>query len=158
MYFEYEVQCTSKANYQDCAPTHTPASTTTPPAFTGTSEEELEEYLETETQISWRGWGFYHSPGIYCPSGWETIGMVARDTSSALTSSGFLAPTTTTSTRTYNTVGYYDYQDAASVMKSILEPRQTMALCCPRYVYLLPPLQSTPLNKQLNQPNKSPAE
>ncbi|KAL4974692.1 hypothetical protein BDW66DRAFT_139071 [Aspergillus desertorum] len=90
------------------------------------------------------------TPGLYCPKGWKTVGMAGRDASSVLTSSGALAPTTTTSTRTrtatptpygdgyyddYDDYDYYlDYVSPASVMKNMLEPKQTMALCCPDFM------------------------
>ncbi|KAL2786959.1 hypothetical protein BJX66DRAFT_328201 [Aspergillus keveii] len=131
VYGEWNVQCTTEISYgADCMPTTTEASTTTPAAFTGTTEEEYEEYLDAE--IEWEGYEVYYSPGLYCPKGWTTIGMIGRDAGDKTTSSGILSPlVSTTQTENPMTSGYYDYEDPASVMKSILEPRQTMALCCP---------------------------
>ncbi|CEN61079.1 hypothetical protein ASPCAL07745 [Aspergillus calidoustus] len=131
IYGEWNVQCTTEINYEaDCMPTTTEASTTTPPAFTGTSEEDYEEYLDAE--IEWEGYQVYYSPGLHCPKGWTTIGMIGRDAGDKTTSSGILSPlVSTTQTENPMTSGYYDYEDPASVMKSILEPQQTMALCCP---------------------------
>ncbi|KAJ0416335.1 hypothetical protein BJY00DRAFT_291779 [Aspergillus carlsbadensis] len=127
----WNVQCTTEISYWgDCMPTTTEASTTTPPAFTGTTEEEYEEYLDAE--IEWEGYEIYYSPGLHCPAGWTTIGMIGRDAGDTTTSSGILSPlVSTTQTENPMTSGYYDYEDPASVMKSIIEPRQTMALCCP---------------------------
>ncbi len=132
---KFAAQCTSEFNYySNCMPTTTPASTTTSPAVTGMTVDEVEEYLST--LIDWTGYGVYYSPGLDCPSGWETIGMAARDASSTLTSSGILSPATTTTVTRYTTgnMYYYGYEDPASVMKDILEPQQTMALCCPKCV------------------------
>lgn len=133
---QYSVQCTSDFNYfSDCIPTTTPtATTTTTPTFTATSYEEYEEY--EQSLVDWEGFGAYYSPGLYCPSGWATVGLAARDASSSLTSSGILAPTATTTTTKYSTDDPYyymfNYEDPASVLKDILVPEQTMALCCPR--------------------------
>ncbi|KAL4949310.1 hypothetical protein BDW69DRAFT_174711 [Aspergillus filifer] len=131
IYPEWAVQCTTEINYYDgCVPTSTEPVTTTPPAFTGTSIEEYEEYIDS--QIDWRGSERYYSPGLYCPEGWSTIGMIGRDEGDITTSSGILSPlVSTTQTENPVTKGYYDYEDPASVVKSVLEPKQTMALCCP---------------------------
>ncbi|KAL3473282.1 hypothetical protein BJX99DRAFT_261470 [Aspergillus californicus] len=155
MYLDWQVQCSSSIDSEkECMPTTTPAPTTTAPSFDDMTSEELDEYYDL--LVYYRGSGSYYSPGVYCPEGWETIGMAGRDASSVVTSSGFLAttPTTTTRTRTrtpYRTstpgsFGYYDedydydyddyqpyadYTNAGFVLKDILEPQQTMALCCP---------------------------
>ncbi|KAL4799305.1 hypothetical protein BDV19DRAFT_355569 [Aspergillus venezuelensis] len=131
IYPEWNIQCTTAVNYYDgCVPTSTEPVTTTPPAFTGTSEEEYEDYISS--QIDWRGYGGYYSPGLYCPSGWTTIGLIGRDGGDITTSSGILSPlVSTTQTENPMTKGYYDYEDPASVVKSVIEPKQTMALCCP---------------------------
>ncbi|KAL4862726.1 hypothetical protein BDV12DRAFT_39075 [Aspergillus spectabilis] len=149
---DWQVQCSSSIDSEkECMPATTPAPTTTaPPSFDDMTNEELEEYYDSK--VYYLGQGSYYSPGVYCPEGWETIGMAGRDASSVLTSSGFLATTptaTTTSTRTRHRTstpdayGYYDedydyynepyadYTNAAFVLKDVLEPQQTMALCCP---------------------------
>lgn len=129
-------QCTSEFDYvTGCIPSTTTERTVTPtPTFTATSYEDIEEYMES--MVDWEGFGAYYSPGLYCPSGWATVGMAARDASSSLTSSGILVPTATTTTTKYSTDDFYYYmmnrEDPASVLKGILEPRQTMAMCCPR--------------------------
>ncbi|CEN60228.1 hypothetical protein ASPCAL02669 [Aspergillus calidoustus] len=102
-------------------------------SFTGTSNEEYEDW--ESSQISWEGYGEYYSPGVECPSGWATVGMIGRNgAGDKVTSSGILSPATTTTVTRYTTgidMYYYDYEDKASVMKSFLEPEQTMAICCP---------------------------
>ncbi|KAL5046004.1 hypothetical protein BDW71DRAFT_182616 [Aspergillus fruticulosus] len=140
VYAAYSVQCSSTVDYFDCVPTTTPEPTST----TSVSDEVYSDDRD------WVGYGMYYSPGLYCPKGWKTVGMAGRDASSVLTSSGVLVPTITTSTRTRTATptpygdGYYDYYDdydyyfdyvdPASVMKSMLEPKQTMALCCPDFM------------------------
>ncbi|KAL3458980.1 hypothetical protein BJX64DRAFT_265552 [Aspergillus heterothallicus] len=133
MYGAWAVQCTTEIEYySECMPTTTEASTTTPPQFTGTSYDDYEEW--ESSQVSFEGWGYYYSPGIECPSGWETVGMIGRNSGDKVTSSGVLSPLTTTTVTRHTTgtdIYYYDYEDKASVMKSFLEPEQTMAVCCP---------------------------
>ncbi|KAL2842887.1 hypothetical protein BJY01DRAFT_248843 [Aspergillus pseudoustus] len=130
---QYAVQCTTElAYYSECMPTTTEASTTTPPEFTGTSYEEYDEW--ESSQIEWEGYGEYYSPGLECPAGWATVGMIGRDAGDKVTSSGILSPSKTTTVTRYTTgsdIYYYEYEDKASVMKSFLEPEQTMAICCP---------------------------
>jgi hypothetical protein len=92
IYAQYNATCTYDSPgpyYEGCWPATTPTVTLTAPAFTGITEEDFEGYLESRIQCE-TPYGAYFSPGLYCPSGWETIGMAARDASSALTSSGGL--------------------------------------------------------------------
>ncbi|KAJ5119045.1 hypothetical protein N7448_010754 [Penicillium atrosanguineum] len=103
----WNVQC-STTGYEDCLP---PTTTTTAPATTSTGYEEF-----------W-GYGAYYSPGLNCPSGWETIGLAARDANQTLSYSGIMVPTTTTA-------GYYR-ENHATILANVLESSETMALCCP---------------------------
>jgi hypothetical protein len=103
---EFQVGCPTSTSDWDCMP---PGTTT---SATWYDEEK------------WVGTAGYYSPGLYCPSGWETIGMAARGEKS-LSTSGFL---TTSDMK----VPYYE--EPATLLASLLEPSQTMALCCPRYV------------------------
>ncbi|KAL4861452.1 hypothetical protein BDV12DRAFT_208009 [Aspergillus spectabilis] len=120
LYLDWQIQCSSSIDSEkECMPATTPAPTTTSPPFESISYDELEEYYD----------------------------------SSVLTSSGVLVTTTTstttsTSTKTRHSTpgayGYYTsdddeyyediwpgYTNAAFVLKDVLEPKQTMALCCP---------------------------
>lgn len=72
----------------------------------------------------WIGAAGYYSPGLYCPSGWETIGMAARGDKS-LSTSGFLSTLV-------DKIPYFE--EPATLLASVLQPSQTMALCCPRYI------------------------
>lgn len=100
---QYSVSCSTTGDW-DCVP---PGTTTSAASY----DESL-----------WVGTAGYYSPGLHCPSGWATVGMAARHDSS-LSTSGFL----TTSTKK---IPYFE--EPASLLASILEPSQTMALCCPR--------------------------
>ncbi|KAJ5387203.1 hypothetical protein N7509_009744 [Penicillium cosmopolitanum] len=118
LYLEYYTEPIKGLSFSGCTPTSTPSITATPTS-TGylTSEEQVSAFLAE--RISWRAYGQYYSPAMYCPSGWETIGMVGLDASSSLTST--------------DDVYYYmfNYEDKASVLKDILKPKETMAACCP---------------------------
>ncbi|KAL5335761.1 hypothetical protein BJX70DRAFT_374392 [Aspergillus crustosus] len=110
----FDSQCTSTLEYNDCRPIETPASTTIPPAITFTTEEEILAY--EKAQIRWRYRHYYYSPGLYCPTGWETMGFIARDASDSFTSSGILS-STTTPTRTLKPNDLAYYLDPASVVQ-----------------------------------------
>ncbi|THD00288.1 hypothetical protein EYZ11_000181 [Aspergillus tanneri] len=101
---EYAVQCTKEFD-SGCLPTAT---------VTATASRDYD---------MWVGYGGYYSPGLYCPSGWATVGLAARDGNKSLSKSGIL--TTSTSER------YPSFDDPATLLARILEPSQTMALCCP---------------------------
>jgi hypothetical protein len=100
----FDVQCTSYDSA--CYPAIT----------TATSSVDLSEFA---------GYGWYFSPGLYCPSGWATVGVAARDENHSLSKSGFM----TTSTSKQEAA----FDCPQTLLASILEPSQTMALCCPRY-------------------------
>ncbi|KAL4939108.1 hypothetical protein BDV06DRAFT_199483 [Aspergillus oleicola] len=159
LWLDYQVQCTKDINpLTNCVPTTTEAAPE--PTFTGSTDEEYDDYLDSYPYYAWGG--DYYSPGVFCPSGWETIGMASRDGSGKLTSSGAFIPTTTTTTTTSTRTrilitgtptgmdydDYYDYYDdyyedsydediedsytePVSLLMTALEPSQTMALCCP---------------------------
>ncbi|KAJ5896244.1 uncharacterized protein N7473_005643 [Penicillium subrubescens] len=118
----YAVQCTNNIGTDDnCwpAPTTTQSPFPTPP-----------------NGRYWEGIGGYYSPGLYCPKGWETVGVAARDAGSSLSSSGALSTTTVVETfsRSGTETGFFTEptgDNAGSMLKGVLEPKQTMAVCCP---------------------------
>ncbi|CEJ59314.1 hypothetical protein PMG11_07942 [Penicillium brasilianum] len=120
VYIEYGVQCTSDVILEDCLPTATATATSFP---------------EPPTDDGWAGIGGYYSPGLYCPSGWETVGVAARDASSSLSSSGILSTTPVVTMSSSDPMSYYyataTWDDPATLLKNHLEPEQTMAVCCP---------------------------
>ena len=75
----------------------------------------------------------YHSPGLYCPSGWATSGLVSRDKGEAISYSGSAVPTTTMDSKSPDP---YDYDYQAYLLAKALEPEETMVGSCPRYVNL----------------------
>lgn len=74
----------------------------------------------------------YFSPGIYCPSGWKTVGVASRDGDKPVTSSGAFANDTVIPTHIAGV-----FPNAANVLMQALDPSETAVLCCPRYVYIL---------------------
>ncbi|CAI7607381.1 unnamed protein product [Penicillium pancosmium] len=107
-YHAYTVQCT-KEDFPECAPTATVTVTTSTKKYGG-------------------GVGAYYSPGLYCPSGWKTVGMAARDEKEDLTMSGAV----TVETGYGYPWGWEDY--APTALADLLEPSQTLALCCPSHM------------------------
>lgn len=103
---QYTVSCYTTSDW-DCRPPGTTTSART--------------YNESE----WYGTAGYYSPGLYCPSGWTTVGMATRDWTSVSTS-GFIA--VTTAKNPY-------FEEPATILASLLSRHETMALCCPRCVF-----------------------
>jgi hypothetical protein len=101
---QFQVGCPTSTSDWDCMPPGTTTSAT---------------WYDEKKWVASVG---YYSPGLYCPSGWETIGMAARDGKS-LSTSGFL----TTSVKKIPS-----YEEPVTLLASLLEPSQTLALCCPR--------------------------
>lgn len=104
-WYEYSVQCTKNLD-SACLPSvmATPTS-----------------WVDYDT---WAGHGSYYSPGLYCPSGWATVGVVARDKNKSLSQSGYITVPTSTQSQSFDL--------PETVLASILEPSETMAFCCPR--------------------------
>lgn len=73
--------------------------------------------------------GNYHSPGLYCPSGWETVGVAGRDGDKAYTTSGAMI---------YGTSHWIpDFDYMPTLLAKNLKPSETVALCCHRCVMSL---------------------
>ncbi|KAJ5195792.1 hypothetical protein N7449_006271 [Penicillium cf. viridicatum] len=100
---QFQVACPTPTSDWDCMPPGTTTSAT---------------WYDEKKWVASAG---YYSPGLYCPSGWETIGMAARDDKS-LSTSGFL-------TTSENKIP--SYEEPVTLLASLLEPSQTIALCCP---------------------------
>ena len=69
----------------------------------------------------------YYSPGLYCPSGWDTVGIASRKGDADVTSQGILSPRTLIPTGSSSTI----IDEPANVFMQILAPNETAALCCP---------------------------
>jgi hypothetical protein len=110
----YSVQCET-TEWPECSP---PATTTPPPAPTG--DVTLDDDPWTSSV------GNYYSPGLICPSGWETVGQAARDGDKPYTTSGAMSFGAST------WVPSFPYMP--TLLAKNLKPSETVALCCPRYV------------------------
>ncbi|KAJ5281928.1 hypothetical protein N7478_007300 [Penicillium angulare] len=75
----------------------------------------------TTFDVNWPWQGYYYSPGIYCPSGWNTVGVAARGANKTMSSSGIMSMS----------MGGEDYEIGAFMLADILDPSETLALCCP---------------------------
>ncbi|KAE9373099.1 hypothetical protein N431DRAFT_557298 [Stipitochalara longipes BDJ] len=67
----------------------------------------------------------YHSPGLACPSGWETVGGAAK-----------LNPTSTSISGAFNVsealpTGVAIFEQDLDVILAALDPGETAAVCCP---------------------------
>lgn len=88
----------------------------------------------TSTATVWQNPGAiagYHSPGVYCPSGWATVGVASADKGGSIGYSGSAIPTTSLYSKLPNP---YDYDYKGYLLAKALEPQETMVVCCPRYV------------------------
>ncbi|KAF5235277.1 hypothetical protein FAUST_7171 [Fusarium austroamericanum] len=68
----------------------------------------------------------YFSPGIACPAGWETVGLLAHLESGKFSASGVL----TTPAPTYD--GFPQGVYPTDFWKNMLDESETVAYCCPR--------------------------
>lgn len=85
----------------------------------------------------------YFSPGIYCPSGYATVGVASRDGDKPVNSTGIFSNPSATSTRFVG--NHAVFNNPANLLMQILDPSETAVLCCPRYY--------TPFNPILNVEN-----
>lgn len=106
-WYDYSVQCTRDLNID---PACLPSVTATP-----TSSVDFD---------IWAGYGSYYSPGLYCPSGWATVGVAARDDNKSLSQSGWITVSTSKQSQSFDL--------PKTLVASLLEPRETVAFCCPR--------------------------
>ncbi len=73
----------------------------------------------------------FYSPGPSCPSGWKTVGAIARPSQGPVTSSGLF---TVDNYDRYEAIdeGFpYVYQ-ARDAFGALLDPEETVVACCPR--------------------------
>ncbi|CAJ0544213.1 Ff.00g035040.m01.CDS01 [Fusarium sp. VM40] len=99
--------CTAEP-YGDCLPSY----------------KELES-SDLQTSTFFQGTLAYYSPGIACPAGWETVGLLAHDEGSKFSASGVLA----TPAMTYS--GMPRAVEVTEFWKNILDTSETLAYCCP---------------------------
>lgn len=73
----------------------------------------------------------FHSPGIHCPEGWTTAGLLAHgDKTGSAYRSGVFTSTTSVNSSHPLQMGSDEW------WLRVLEPSETLAWCCPRYVDL----------------------
>lgn len=74
----------------------------------------------------------YYSPGIVCPSGYETVGIASKLSGGNVSSSGAAFDPPAMPTVSGIAVDLYD--PAPNVLLEAMFERETAILCCPRYV------------------------
>jgi len=70
----------------------------------------------------------YHSPGLVCPSGWETVGAAARLSPASTSVSGAFNFSTALPT---GNAAFAELLPALDVILAALDVGETAALCCP---------------------------
>lgn len=113
--FFYNVDCAPTYDWS-CAPTGT--ITSLPKAYTA---------LELNPEAGYEG--HYFSPGLYCPSGWATVGIASRDGQKPVNSSGVVSPTMPVPTSVSAPLPNL----AENAFMQLLEPSETAVWCCPRF-------------------------
>ncbi|KAJ5214939.1 hypothetical protein N7468_010618 [Penicillium chermesinum] len=103
-YIMYSVQCDT-TSFPNCVPTATATPSLAP-------EDDWSASV-----------GSYYSPGLYCPSGWATVGQAGRDGDKPYTTSGAM------SWGAKDRTPYFDYMP--TLLAKNLQPSETVALCCP---------------------------
>lgn len=91
--------------------------------------EELGKLVDEEFEVvPWNVVG-YHSPGLHCPSGWETVGVIAMNNGTP-SATGLFSPTVFTyvpeETLTFPPIDF-----VANMFTSVLGPTETGVACCP---------------------------
>jgi hypothetical protein len=74
----------------------------------------------------------YYSPGIYCPSGWSTVGVAAKAGDGLLSTTGIFNPTSLLSTP-LPTV-FVAAVPVINVLMEVIDKGETAVLCCPGFV------------------------
>lgn len=76
----------------------------------------------------------YYSPGLACPSGWNTVGVATKSEGGNITSSG---PGFTSPTPIDGTDSGYVNNVGSNVLLAGMDEGDAAVLCCPRYVSVL---------------------
>ena len=71
----------------------------------------------------------YHSPGLVCPSGWETVGAAAKLNLTSTSISGAFNISVALPTATI--AGFVEFLPPLDAVLAALDPGETAALCCP---------------------------
>ncbi|KAH6677013.1 hypothetical protein F5X68DRAFT_264197 [Plectosphaerella plurivora] len=90
--------------------------------------EELDKLTNEHDVLPWNVFG-YHSPGLHCPSGWETVGVIAMNNGTP-SATGLFSPTVFTyvpeETYTFPPIDF-----VANMFTSVIGPTETGVACCP---------------------------
>ncbi|KAK1144089.1 hypothetical protein N8T08_005751 [Aspergillus melleus] len=86
----------------------------------------------TGSSVAWDNplYGFqvpYYSPGVYCPSGWATVGVAGRDGDSKPSLSGIF----TGGANRPTVVNQPIFHRPSDVLVQLLDPSETAVVCCP---------------------------
>ncbi|KAH8434405.1 uncharacterized protein LDX57_012052 [Aspergillus melleus] len=86
----------------------------------------------TGSSVAWDNplYGFqvpYYSPGVYCPSGWATVGVAGRDGDSKPSLSGIFTGGANRPTVANQPI----FHRPSDVLVQLLDPSETAVVCCP---------------------------
>ncbi|KAJ5729600.1 uncharacterized protein N7483_004108 [Penicillium malachiteum] len=109
---QYDVQCSSVEDW-DCTPTGTQSDYSRTASIPDLNPTQILEAA-------------YYSPGLYCPSGWATVGVAARDEKS-ISASGILS---ITASPVYDAF-FPQFENRATLLMDLLDPNETAVMCCP---------------------------
>lgn len=94
--------------------------------------EALEKLIEEPLKNpEWNVVG-YHSPGLHCPSGWETVGVIAMNNGTP-SATGLFSPTVFEAVPE-ETLTFPPIDFVANMFTSVIGPTETGVACCPRFV------------------------
>lgn len=111
---EWSVDC-DIADVGDCVPS-------------GAKADEKFAALSTQSpNAAYAGFAYY-SPGIHCPSGWETVGIAAKNAAGDLSTSGGVYDAHLVGTTTMAPIR----NPPEHIFAQALDKEETAALCCPR--------------------------
>nr|RBQ90143.1 hypothetical protein FVER53263_20626 [Fusarium verticillioides] len=91
------------------------------------------DHLITATYAKTLDIGFYHyySPGLYCPANWTTVGKYVKGTGGTAQITGALTKTESEPVPERWEPGRPFPTDPTSVWNQVLEPSETLVVCCP---------------------------
>lgn len=95
----------------------------------GDAAKTLYESVADSTSTTRAYYGF-HSPGLACPSAWETAGIVSFNDGSVDASGVFASTVFQYSTGETTALPRWNF--ALNALTSVLEPTETAIVCCPR--------------------------
>ena len=111
--FAYSIGCDiTKSTFGQCYPS-------------GATVDSHRARLTTDVAYNEIG---YYSPGVICPSGWNTVGVATKAKDGALSTSGAFSPAHPLPSR----VEGIFFDPPLNVLMGAIDPGETAVLCCPR--------------------------